>query len=46
MQCVLLVVFKVILSEQFKIQFSMTVLENLATGLDIQMGADPVIEYF
>lgn len=46
MQCVLLVVFKVILSEQFKIQFSMTLLENLAAGLGIQMGADPVIEYF
>lgn len=46
MQCVLPVVFKVRLSEQFKIQFSMAVLENLATGLDIQMGADPVVEYF
>ena len=46
MQCVLLVVFKVRLSEQFKIQFSMAVLKNLATRLGIQMGADPVIEYF
>lgn len=37
---------KVILSEQFKIQFYMTVLENRATGLDIRRGADPVTEYF
>lgn len=46
MQCVLLVVLKVILSEQFKIQFYMTILENRATGLDTQRGADPVTEYF
>lgn len=46
MQCVLLVVFKVTLSEQVKIQFPPSVLENLATCLDIQMGADPVVEYF
>lgn len=46
MQYVLLVVFEVRLSEQFKIQFSTAALENLATGLDIQMGADPVVEYF
>lgn len=46
MQCVLLVVFRVRLSEHCKIPFSMAVLENLATSLDIQMGADPATEYF
>lgn len=46
MQRVLSIVFQVRLSEPFEIQFSPAVLENLAAGLDIQMGADPVVEYF
>lgn len=46
MSCVLWVIFRVRLSEQFKIEFSMPVLKSLAAGLDIQMGADPVVEYF